>query len=631
MEHSSIASPALSIGLAMAVGMIAQVLARHLLMPGIVLLLAAGVIVGPDVLDLVRPAELGGALRIIVGFAVAIILFEGGLHLELRRLRSEAKVIRRLVTYGAVITGIGGTLTALFLMHWDWRLSTLFGTLVIVTGPTVVTPLVRRLKVEPKVGTILEAEGVLIDPIGAIIAVVALEVLYSGEVTLAAGLAKTGYVLGGGALMGGLGGAAIALLLRTRRLVPEGLENVFVLSVVVGLFQISEALLPESGLATVVAAGMVVGNVGSRAMQGLLEFKEQLTVLMIALLFVLLAADVRVAEVRGLGVPALLTVATLMFAVRPVQVMLCTIGVKLRWQERAFLAYLAPRGIVAAAVASLFAQTISERGLPGGDELRALVFMVIAVTVTVQGLTGGPIAKWLGVRRPSRGYAILGANPFALALGRLLTDDPDDVVFVDANPRRVMAARDDGFRAVYGQGLQSNIIGAIEPDGLAGCVALTTNGEVNLLWANRIRAETRTPRVYVAAPTGTRAIPAENVSAAGAALLFGRPRDVDLWSDRIEQDDAVIERWRYGKPGNVSKDAPADSALDDLAPFVIITVRRGSTVRPVDDETTFRDKDEADIVIDRSRRAEAEAWLQQHGWAPATPATAMPDEAAATR
>ncbi|MCI0437069.1 MAG: cation:proton antiporter [Gemmatimonadetes bacterium] len=622
MDPASITSPAFSIGLAMAVGMIAQVLARHLLMPGIVLLLAAGVLVGPDVLDVVRPAELGGALRIIVGFAVAIILFEGGLNLELRRLRSEAKVIRRLVTYGAVITGVGGMLAARFIMHWDWRLSTLFGTLVIVTGPTVVTPLIRRLKVEPKVGTILEAEGVLIDPIGAIIAVVALEVLYAGEVSLAAGLVKTGYVLGGGTLIGAVGGAFIVALLRPKRVVPDGLENVFVLSIVVGLFQISEALLPESGLAAAVAAGMVVGNVGSRAKQGLVEFKEQLTVLMIALLFVLLAADVRIAEVQALGVPALLTVAALMFLVRPVQVVLCTMGANLHWRERTFLAYLAPRGIVAAAVASLFAQTISGRGLPGGDELRALVFMVIAVTVTVQGLTGGPIARWLRVRRPKpRGYAILGANPLALALGRVLSDDKRDIMFVDANPERVVAAWDDGFRATHGQGLQANVIAAIEPDSFAGCIGLTTNSEVNLLWANRIRAETRLPRVHVAIASGPRAIPADQVADAGAFVLFARPRDVHSWESRFARGAALVERWRYSKPGTLPRAALAGNAAgDDEEPFLILTIRRGGTVRPYDDDSSFREKDEADIAIEGTRRADAAAWLEQNGWMLASPA-----------
>jgi NhaP-type Na+/H+ or K+/H+ antiporter len=613
---------ALSIGLAMAIGVLAQVVARHLLMPGIVLLLACGVLVGPDVLNLVRPAELGQTVQTIVGFAVAIILFEGGLNLDLRRLREEAVVIRRLVTIGAVITGAGGTLAARMLMDWDWTRAVLFGTLVIVTGPTVVTPLLRRLKVKTSVSTILEAEGVLIDPIGAIIAVVALEVLTAGSTTLWGGLAQTGIVLGGGAAVGAAGGVIIALLLRTRRIIPEGLENIFVLSFVIALFQISEAVLNESGLATVVAAGMVVGSMGKRATASLLEFKEQLTVLMIGLLFVLLAADVRMSEVQALGLPALWTVAALMFVVRPIQVWFCTIGSKLTYKERAFLAYLAPRGIVAAAVASLFAQTLAEREIPGGEEMRSLVFMVIAVTVTVQGLTGGLVAKMLGVRRPpAQGFAILGANPLSLTLGRLLREEQPDIVFIDSNPDAVLRAQRDGFRVLYGQGLHAAVLARAMPDAKLGAIALTPNAEVNLLWVNRVYSETRQPHLYVSLRPGPRGIPPETAHEAHATVLFGWPQHVDVWSERLEREEATLSRWRFTRSGTLTRETlKEDAPEEDTHTMLILTVRRSGRVRPFDDETSFREKDEADVAIMESNRTEAETWLRDHGWTPVAPA-----------
>jgi NhaP-type Na+/H+ or K+/H+ antiporter len=169
-------SPSLTLALAMLVGIAAQAIARHLRLPGVVLVLAAGVLVGPDGLDLVRPGAMGGALHDFVGFAIALILFEGGLHMQLQRLRQQAVPIRRFVTLGALITAIGGTLTALLWMDWPWQLAILFGTLVVVTGPTVITPLVRRLRLHPHLATILEAEGIFIDAVGATVAVVALEV-----------------------------------------------------------------------------------------------------------------------------------------------------------------------------------------------------------------------------------------------------------------------------------------------------------------------------------------------------------------------------------------------------------------------------------------------------------------------
>jgi NhaP-type Na+/H+ or K+/H+ antiporter len=616
MQHLAGPNPALGFGIALAVGMLAQVLARHLLVPGIVLLLAAGVIVGPDALGLVHPDDLGGAVRIIVNFAVAIILFEGGMHLDIRRLRAEALVIRRLVTIGAVLTSALATVAAKFIMGWDWRLSTLFGTLVIVTGPTVVTPLLRRLHVKQPASTILEAEGVLIDPIGAIIAVVTLELLYFADTSSMSTFAKPAWVLLGGAGIGLVAGLAIGLLLKPRRLVPEGLENVLVLSLVVAVFQLSETFLPESGLTAVVVAGIIVGNMRSRVAQGLLEFKEQLTTMLIGLLFVLLAADVRLAQVVALGWPAIITVAALMFVVRPLVVWICTVNANLSLRERAFIASIAPRGIVAAAVASLFAEVISARGEPGGPELRALVFLVIAVTVTVHGLTGGLIARLLRVRRPAaQGYAILGANPLAFALGRLLREEQPEVVLIDSNPDHVLAAQGMGFRAIYGQGLQNSVLARADLDSRLGCIALTPNAEVNLLWANRVRSETRTPHVWVALHAGPRCLPADSVHEAGATVLFGRGQPIETWAGWIESGEATIERWRFAR-ASADNEVFDEDGVDERDLLLSMTIRRPGRVRPVDDETTFRERDESDVAILESRRAEAEAWLSEQGWVP---------------
>ena len=604
--------PALTFGIAMGIGMAAQVVARHLRLPGIVLLLAAGVIAGPDVLGIVRPDALDGGVQMIVGIAVAVILFEGGLNLDVRRLRAEALVIRRLVTAGAVVTAVGATLAAHWIMGWDWRLAILFGTLCIVTGPTVVTPLVRRLRVKQPVSTILEAEGVLIDPIGAIIAVVALELLYAEAA--ASTLARPAVVLGGGALMGAAVGGVIAVLLRRPRLVPDGLENVLVLSLVIALFEVSEAVLAESGLTAVVAAGLVVGNIRTGVGDALLEFKEQLTTLLIGLLFVLLAADVRMEEVRSLGWPAIGTVAALMFLVRPAQAFLCAAGTNLSWRQRAFIASLAPRGIVAAAVASLFAETLTQRGIDAGPDLRALVFLVIAITVTVHGVTGGLVARLLGLRRPTEhGWVILGANSLAFALARLLREEQPEIVFIDSNPQSVNAARSEGFLALYGQGLLTEVLQSVDLDSRLGCIALTPNEEVNVLWASKVRAETRAPRVYVALRADARSLPVENAHDAGAVVIFGAGQAPDVWAGRIDRGEIEFERWRPSIEA-------ADNAEDDRpwpepnGPLLLFTVRRAARVRPVDDDTTFRERDEVDIAIHLEQRADAEAWLQSRGW-----------------
>ena len=411
------------------------------------LLLATGVLLGPDVLNVVRPAALGASLHDLVGFAVAVILFEGGMNLNLERLRREARSIRQLMTVGALVTTAGAALAARWIMGWSWTLSILFGTLVMVTGPTVITPLLRRIKVKARVATVLEAEGVLVDAIGAIVAVVALEVAIGppgGSVAFGAWHVVSRLLFG--SLLGAAGGLAIAALLRFEKAIPEGLESVFTLSFILLLYQGSNAILPETGIVAAVAAGLVVGNARARVVAELRELQEQLSTLLVGLLFVLLAADVRMGEVAGLGWAGAGLVAALMFVVRPLNVLAGTWGTDLTWREKAFLGWLAPRGIVAAAVSSLFAESLEQEGIAGGSELRAMVFLVITATVLIQGLSGGLVANLLGLRRPSnRGYVILGANALGLALARALGETGEEVLLIDSNPQACAEAAAEGF------------------------------------------------------------------------------------------------------------------------------------------------------------------------------------------
>ncbi|MFH1844792.1 MAG: sodium:proton antiporter [bacterium] len=450
------ANPALIVALALAAGITAQVMARHLRIPGIVLLLGVGVLLGPDGLGFVQPEVLGESLNILVGFAVAVILFEGGLNLRWSRIRRQAGVIRWLLTVGVVITALGGALAARLFLGWDWTFSLLFGTLVIVTGPTVITPLLRRIRVRRPLETILETEGVFVDGIGAITAIVCLEVVLRPEgSSLAGGFLGLPSRLVFGLVFGLVGGLLLALALRWRRTIGEGLENAFTLALVLVLFQVSNALMAETGIISAIVAGLVVGNVRSPVQRELKEFKEQLTVLLIGMLFILLAADVRLAEIQALGWPGLLTVLALMLVVRPLSVLVCTWRVNMPWRERAFLAWIAPRGIVAAAVATLFDERLTEAGISGGQEMRALLFLVIAATVLFQGATAEYIARWLGVRRPSnQGFAILGANPLARTLGRLLLRQGEPVVLMDSSVTKHRKAQEEDFRVVYGNALE---------------------------------------------------------------------------------------------------------------------------------------------------------------------------------
>jgi NhaP-type Na+/H+ or K+/H+ antiporter len=586
----SLHDPAFTFAIALAAGMTAQVVARHLRIPGIVLLLLVGVLLGPDVANLVRPDTLGAGLRNIVGAAVAVILFEGGMNLDLARLTHEALTIRRLVTVGAAITAVGGALAAHYVMGWQWRVAIPFGTLVIVTGPTVITPLLRRIRVNRKVHTILQAEGVLIDPIGAIIAVVALEVVLAQEPGMAArGLAGIPTRILLGAVAGAAGGFLMAKLLAWERVIPEGLESVFTLALLLALYSGCEAILSESGIMAAPIAGIVVGNMPSRPSRELKDFKEQLTVLLIGLLFVLLPADVRLAQVTGLGWRGVLTVILLMVAVRPLNVAISTAGSNLTVRERLFIAWLGPRGIVAAAVASLFATELTQQGIDEGLELRALVFLAIAVTVVLQGIGGAPVAAALGVRRRSdSGYVIAGAHALARALGMALQRGREDVVLVDTDATNVAAARRSDLPAVLGNVLHEDVLQEADIEGRRGFIGLIPNEGVSLLAAEKARREFRVRTAHVAARPRQTAVPLERVGASGARLLFGRETDITLWTAELATRGGTLVTYRYA--GTADRDLLADvlSPVSPQSPSLPLVLERSGRSVPVDDHTRIR-------------------------------------------
>ncbi|MCG8467902.1 MAG: cation:proton antiporter [Gemmatimonadetes bacterium] len=491
-------------------------------------------------------------------------------------------------------------------MGWDGQVSLLFGTLVAVTGPTVINPLTRRIGLRQNLRTILEAEGVLIDPLGAILAVVALEVtLATTAGGVGAGVLGLPTRLGLGLVIGLAGGLAIGGLLRFRRVVPGDLQNVFTLALVLALFQISNAILPESGIMTVAIAGLVVGNMSTHRARELVEFKEQLTSMLVGLLFVLLAAAVELSDVAALGLGGVATVALLILVVRPLDIWISTRGSDLSLNEQAFLAWLAPRGIVAFAVSSLFATELAHYGMVGeGEQLRAMVFLVIAVTVVVQGGTGGLVARLLNVRRPSNhGFAIVGANPVGRALGRALRDartGDGPIVLLDTNPGEVQAAEAEGFRAVLGNASESRTLRKAGVDARRGLIALTPNEGVNLLLANRAHeANPDADRLVAIDPTDPGVEP-EQVHESGAHVLFGRGMDYERWAHEFRHDRVEVAPWTFGGESG-TKITALPMLADTQTPLLALVHRRGKTETPVSDLTDLRPLDQVWF-----------AWLREH-------------------
>ncbi len=621
--HDHGPDPGLILALALTAGIAGHALGRWLRLPSIVPLLALGVLLGPDGVGLVNPTDLGPILPVIVGFAVAIILFEGALHLDIARVRREGRTIQLLVTVGAAVTMLGAALATRALMDWSWPVCLLFGSLVIVTGPTVIGPLLRRMNVRSNLATILEGEGIFGDAIGATAAVVTLEIVLTASGDGLGDVAgRLGARLGIGMVVGILLGVAVLLALRYERWLPEGLLNVAVLALTALAFGVSNAAVPETGIITVVVGGLVAGNIGHDRVEELRLFKQQLTLLMIGLLFVLLAADVRMQDVKDLGVPGALVVVILMLVVRPLNILSSTVGSELTWRERGFLSWMAPRGIVAAAVASLFVQSMEAVGLEGGRPLRALVFLVIAATVVVQGSTGVVLARWLRVTLPARkGWGILGASQLGLTLAKLLKTG-GKVVILDSSPQAADLAATEGQLVVQGNALDEATLGAAGVDTWAGAVAVTTNEEVNLLFVQHCR-ESGVPRALAALRHRRARVTPELVAEAGGEVLFGKARRVDAWSLWLESGAATVEAWVAGDKAQLPALETDDDAPGNRLPVLPLVMRRGTAVEPVSGATKLRGGDVVSFAVLTSSREAARKALVEAGWSaePEKPAT----------
>jgi len=491
----------LQIVLTVLAGISAQVVAAYLKLPSIILLLIFGIALGTDGLGWIAPQTLGIGLEVIVSLCVALILFEGGLNLELKEVGKVSGSLRNLITIGTFITLVGGGMAAHWLGEFPWSIAFLYASLIVVTGPTVVTPLLKQVGVEKKVATLLEGEGVLIDPVGAILAVVVLDIILNGDADPVSVLGGLLARLGIGVLIGGGGGALMALFLRTADFLSEELRNLVVLAGIWGLYGLAQSVRGESGLMAAVAAGIVVRAISIPEERLLRRFKGQLTIFSVSVLFILLAADLSIASVFELGSGSILTVLVLMLVVRPLNIWACTINSGLNWRQKLFMSWISPRGIVSASVASLFAILLTERGINGGDSIKALVFLTIIMTVFAQGLTAKRFAQVLGVTSSSAtGVVIVGCNPLGLAIGRLFKDRGESVVIIDTDQAESEKAAEEGFEVYVGSALNGEILEEADISSIGTFLAITNNGEVNSVIAERAQEEFQPPRVFAVLP-----------------------------------------------------------------------------------------------------------------------------------
>lgn len=494
----------LQVIVAVIAGIGAQVVGDFLKVPSIVFLLLFGILLGNDVLGILNPQMFGDGLEVIVALSVALILFEGGLNLEIRGLNQVSGSLRNLVTVGTLVTLLGAGMAAHWLGEFPWAIAFLYGSLVVVTGPTVISPLLKQVQVERPLAVLLEGESVLIDPVGAILAVVVLDVILNNGATeplsiISGLLARLG--IGGG--IGAVGGWALGQSLKRNRFLSDDLKNLVVLAGIWGFFGIAQLIRSEAGLMTAVVAGLVLRASSIPDERPLRRFKGQLTILAVSVLFVLLSADLSLASLFALGKGALLTVAVLMFVVRPVNIWICTLNNReLHWRQKMFLSWIAPRGIVSASVASLFAILLTERGITGGDSIKALVFLTIISTVFLQGLTARWVARLLRVNATdATGVVVVGGNPLGRLIARLFQDEGETAVLIDTDLQACRTAEIEGLQAIASSALDNIVLEQAGIDVAGTFVAVTSNGTVNRVVAQRAAEEFNPPHVLTLLPS----------------------------------------------------------------------------------------------------------------------------------
>jgi NhaP-type Na+/H+ or K+/H+ antiporter len=531
------------------VGMAAQWIAWRTQIPSIILLLTAGLLLGP-VAGVIDPDEfLGGTLFSVVSLSVALILFEGGLDLPPRELKATGTVVRRLITVGAIITFFVGAWGAEQLFDISRGAATVMAAVLVVTGPTVVGPLLRFVRPNGRTGPMLRAEGILIDPLGATASLVAFEAALTNEPgeALNSVLAVIGLTIVAGLGIGFVAAYVLDHALR-RYLIPDHLGNPIALAAVVVAFVIANEVQEEAGLLTVTVMGIWLARRDSAAVRQLLEFNESLRTLLISALFILLAARIETSQLQDVALPALAFLALLVFVARPLGVIVSTVRSSLTWRERVFLMVMAPRGIVAAAVSAIFALRLEEEGVRGAEIIVPVVFLIIIGTILVYGLLAGPVARKLGLAEArANGVLIVGAHSTARGLAKALTDLDVKTTLVDTDPYNVTRSVALGLPARRLSVLTDDAAHELDLRGIGRILALTSNDEVNALASSRFSRTFGRRETFQLAPSEKRqggALPEE---------LLGRIIGIQ-GLDYGTLDERARQGWRV-------RPSPADESI----------------------------------------------------------------------
>ena len=478
-------------------GILAQWVAWKFKIPAILPLILIGLLVGPiaaaylseDGSKWIEPIWNGTkglfpgeSLYYFVSLAISIILFEGGLTLKRSEIKNVGPVITKLITLGSAITFFGAGILAHYIFNLGWDLSFLFAGLIIVTGPTVITPILRNIPLKKDISTVLKWEGILIDPIGALVAVLVFEFISVGG---GSGFTKTalmefGKILLFGATFGFTFAHALAYAVN-KKLIPHYLLNVVSLSTVLLVFVLSDMFAHESGLLAVVVMGMVLGNGKLKNLKELLYFKESLSVLLISILFILLAANINMEDLLLLYTwKTAALFAIVVFIIRPLAVFASTFNSKLKLNEKLFISWVGPRGIVAAGIASLFGSKLLKQGVEGAEYITPLVFMIVLGTVLLNATTARMFAKMVGVfLKKSDAILFVGASNPTRLIANYLKEKGKRVVLIDSNKNFIEQATNEGLEALKVDIYDDDLTENIELNDVGYLIAITGSDMVN--------------------------------------------------------------------------------------------------------------------------------------------------------
>lgn len=480
------------------ISVLAQWFAWKVKVPAILPLIVIGLLLGPvstfftpDGGKILDGDEIfsGDLLFAFVSISVGVILFEGGLTLKLKEMRHQAGVVRNLLIFGPIITLIGGGIAAHYLLGLDYRLAFLFGALIIVSGPTVVTPILRNVKPNEHINNVLKWEGILVDPLGALMAVLVYEFISSSQIEnpeTVEVLKEFVITVASGIFVGAVAALFFRWIMKYNR-IPSYLRNIVALGLVVFAFTFAEFISHEAGLMSTTFMGIILANTKVEEFKKILSFKEDVSIILISLLFILLSSRIEVDQIEKLGGNAVILFGVVILVIRPVVVWISTLSSKFNWREKVFMSWIGPKGIVAAAVASLFSLQLTNGESSNIDPAQAelilpMTFLVIVGTVILQGSTAKPIAKLLGVvRKDPTGFLIAGANENARFIAEFLKEQGIEVILADTSKTNSREAQRRGFEVYEGSILADNVYDDLDLTQVGRLLAITSSAEINNL------------------------------------------------------------------------------------------------------------------------------------------------------